>query len=263
MERHVESDGARISYSVEGPSGAPALVLSHSIGTTRELWARQAPAFAAGFRVIRYDARGHGESSVPSGEYTIEQLGRDLLAVLDHAEVDAAHVCGLSLGGLTAMWLGVNAPDRVESLVLANTAPRIGSVESWNERIALVRAQGMSAVAERAVNVWFSNDFRERDADTVHGFKAMLQDCSPDGYAACCAALRDADLQAAVEGIRCPTLAIGGTADSATPISGAEFVRDRVPGARMVALDAAHLSNVERADGFTDAVLEFLAASAV
>ena len=135
MTHQVASDGATISYAVDGDPAAPALLLINSIGSTREMWARQLPAFSTRHRVIRYDARGHGESSVPVGPYTIEQLGLDALAILDDVGVDAADVCGISLGGMTAQWLGLNAPDRVNSLVLANTAARIGTVESWTERI--------------------------------------------------------------------------------------------------------------------------------
>ena len=259
MEREVQSDGARISYVIAGPADAPALVLSNSIGTTRDLWTRQAPAFSGRFRVIRYDSRGHGQSTVPDGDYSIAQLGRDLIAVLDDAGVDAAHVCGLSLGGITAMWVAVHAPERVRSLVLANTGARLGSAEMWTQRIALIRDEGMSALAERATNVWFSPQFRERDGDTVHAFKAMLQGCSPAGYAGCCAALRDADLREDIARIERPTLVIGGTVDQATPLPLAEYVRDTVPGARLVTLESAHLSNVEQAEGFTGAVMEFLA----
>jgi len=259
MHRTVESDGARISYSIDGPSDAPALVLSNSIGTTRDLWARQAPALTCVFRVIRYDTRGHGDSGVPAGDYTLDQLGRDVIAILDQEGIATAHVCGLSLGGLTAMWLGVHEPERVSSLVLANTGARLRDMEFWNERIALVQSKGMGALAERAVTAWFSDVFRERDPDTVHAFKAMLQDCDPQGYIGCCAALRDADMRTAIAAIRCPTLVIGGTADTATPLALAEFMRDRIPGAQLVTLDAAHLSNVEQADAFTDAMMEFLA----
>src|ERR1041385_4769084 len=166
MERTADSDHARISYSIEGPSDAPPLLLSNSIGTTRDLWARQTSALTHAFRVIRYDTRGHGESTVPSGDYTIEQLGRDVLAILENEQIAQAHVCGLSLGGITAMWLGVNAPGRVKSLVLANTGARLRDEEFWNERIGLVRSKGMSALAERAVTTWFSEGFRERDPDT-------------------------------------------------------------------------------------------------
>ena len=260
MERVVESDHARISYSVEGSSDAPALLLSNSIGTTRDLWARQTSALTHGFRVIRYDTRGHGDSSVPDGDYSLEQLGRDAIAILDQEHVASAHVCGLSLGGLTAMWLGLRVPDRVSSLVLANTGARLRDEEFWNERIALVRSHGMAALADRAVTTWFSEAFRGRDPDTVHDFRAMLSDCPPEGYAGCCAALRDADLREDISGIRRPTLVIGGSADNATPLTLAEFMRDQISGAQLVTLDAAHLSNVEQADGFTDALMEFLAA---
>src|SRR5688500_15684059 len=134
MAHHVTGGGATISYEVDGPQDAPALLLINSIGSTREMWARQAPAFAGRYRVIRYDARGHGRSSVPAGDYTIAQLGGDALAILDALKVPSAHVCGISLGGLTTQWLGVHAADRVNKLIVANSAARIGSVDSWNER---------------------------------------------------------------------------------------------------------------------------------
>src|SRR5918993_4476177 len=171
MEHQVTSDNATISYDVDGPQDGPALLLINSIGSTRELWARQLPALTGRYRVIRYDARGHGQSSAPSGEYTLEQLGRDALAILDDAGAASAHICGISLGGLTAQWLGVHAPDRVASLVLANTGARIGTTDSWNERIALVREKGMSGVADLTIPRWFSPEFQERDPETVRAFR--------------------------------------------------------------------------------------------
>ena len=159
------------------------------------------------------------------------------------------------------MWLGVHAPERVTSLVLANTAARIGSVESWTERLALVRSGGMAAVAQRAMGIWFSEEFRQRSPDTVHDYRAMIESCSPDGYAGCCAALRDSDLRPAIEGIRCPTLVIAGRKDVATTIEGAEFLTSRIAGSAMVPLDSGHLSNVERAAEFSAAVLDFLGGS--
>lgn len=251
-------DGTRIGYQVEGPPDAPVLLLSNSIGSTRDLWARTTPAFAAHYRVVRYDARGHGSSSAPAGDYTIEQLGRDALAVLDAAGASAAHVCGISLGGLTAMWLGVHAPGRVTKLVLANTAARIGSLESWAERIALVKSGGMSAVADRAMLTWFTPEYRERDPETVHVFRAMLQSCSPAGYLSCCAALRDADLREGLASITCPVLVIGGRHDISTTVQQAEFVRNSAPLAELLVLDSAHLSNVECSEHFASAVIHFL-----
>ena len=258
MERHVTSNGATIAYQVEGPSDAPALLFINSIGTTGELWGRQVPAFAGAYRIIRYDARGHGRSSVPAGDYTIAQLGGDALAILDALGINTANVCGISLGGLTAQWLGINAPARVSSLVLANTAARIGSVESWSERIALVRAQGMSVLADRAMNLWFTPAFRERDPDTVRGFRAMVQSCPQEGYLGCCAALRDEDLREQLGAIGCPTLVVASIGDTATPPEGLAFIRDRVSGAQMVTFDSGHLSNVECADAFNAAVADFL-----
>lgn len=256
------STGARITYSVDGPRSAPALLLSNSIGSTRDLlWARQADAFSRSFRLIRYDSRGHGQSSVPPGDYSIADLGGDALAVLDAVGASTAHVCGISLGGITAMWLGINAPDRVSSLVLADTAARIGTIESWGERIALVRQQGMSAVADRAMLTWFTAEFREREPDTVRRFHAMLSASPAEGYLGCCVALREADLRHELHTIRSPTLVIAGAHDVSTTPEQAEFTRGRVPDARLATLDAAHLTNVERASEFNDAVLEFLASA--
>jgi 3-oxoadipate enol-lactonase len=258
VAHQVRNDDATISYEVDGDPQAPALLLINSLGSTREMWTRQMPGFTSAFRVIRYDARGHGQSSVPRGAYTLDQLGRDALAILDDIGAPAAHVCGLSLGGITAQWLGLNAATRVRGLVLANTAARIGTVEMWTERIALVHQKGMSAVADLAMDRWFTPAFRERDPETVHAFRTMVQNCPPDGYLGCCAALRDADLRDSVSSINAPTLLIASSADAATPPEGLTFIHERIKGARLVTLDSAHLSNVERAEEFTDAVLEFL-----
>ena len=254
----IQADGCRLFFTVEGPPDAPALLLSNSIGTTSALWDRQAGPFARAFRVVRYDTRGHGRSSVPSGDYTMDQLGRDALAVLDAAGAARAHVCGISLGGITAMWLGVHAPDRIERLVLANTGARVGTFEMWQQRIAAIRANGMAPIAEATPSRWFTEGFRQRAPDVVATFTAMVAACPPDGYAGCAAAIRDTDLREHVRNIAAPTLVITGSADPATPPSDGAFLSERIPGARRVELEAAHLSNVEAADGFTAAVLDFL-----
>lgn len=260
MDHEARNGQATVRYEVDGDPGAPPLLLINSIGSTREMWARQMGAFRSAFRVIRYDARGHGTSSVPRGSYTLDQLGGDALAVLDEAGAPAAHVCGISLGGITAQWLALNAATRVRGLVLANTAARIGTVESWTERIAVVHQKGMSAVADLAMERWFTPGFRQRDPETVHAFRTMIQNCPADGYLGCCAALRDTDLRDQVSAITAPTLLIASTADTATPVDGLEFLRERLHTSRLVTLDSAHLSNVERAEEFTEAVMDFLKA---
>ena len=258
MDCIVESNGARISYSVEGPGARPALLFINSIGTTRDLWSPQVPALVGTYRIIRYDARGHGTSAVPAGNYSIEQLARDAIAILDAEDVKQAHVCGISLGGITALWLAVNAAERVSSIVVANTAARIGTIDSWNERMALVQERGMGAVAEQALQRWFSPDFRQRHADTAEGFRSMVAGCPQAGYLGCCAALRDADLRSSIASIRCPTLVIAGLSDIATPPEGLGFIHQQVAGSKILVLDAAHLSNVEQSEAFTSAVMGFL-----
>jgi 3-oxoadipate enol-lactonase len=259
MERTVDHEGVRLSYSVDGSSDSPTILFINSIGTTRELWSRQATALADRYCVITYDARGHGRSSVPDGDYTIAQLGGDALAILDAEHVGAAHVCGISLGGITALWLGVHAPDRVRTLTAANTAARIASIPFWTERIAFVKEKGMAALAEMTMLRWFSEAFRAREPQTVQQFRSMLASCQPTGYVGCCAALRDEDLRDAIAAIQRPVLTIGGRMDAATPPEGVQFIHERIAGSQLVLLDAAHLSNVERADEFTQALEGFAA----
>jgi 3-oxoadipate enol-lactonase len=249
-----------MTYTVEGrtDANAPVVLFAHSIGTTRDLWLPQVPAFTAAYRVVRYDARGHGRAPAPDGDYTIDRLGRDALDVLDAAGAQRAHVVGLSLGGLTAMWLAIHAPGRVDRIVLANTAARIGTPDRWNERIAQVRAEGMAIVGESALTRWFTGEFRARDPRTVDRYRAMITACAPQGYNGCCAVLRDTDLRDDLPRITAPTLIIGGAHDVATTPADAELLHARIPGARLLTLPAAHLSNVEQPGAFTDAVLGFL-----
>ena len=258
MVDYVTSGDATIAYELDGDADAPALLLINSIGSTREMWARQVTAFVVRHRVIRYDARGHGESSVPDGPYTIEQLGLDALAVLDDVGAHVSDVCGISLGGLTAQWLALNARSRVRRLVLANTAARVGTTESWNERIEMVRAHGMSAIADLSMPRWFSPSFHSRDAETVRTFRAMVENCPIAGYLGCCAVLRNTDLRDQVAGITSPTLLVASTADSATPPEGLQFLQERIGGSQLVTFPSGHLSNVECSVEFTTAVLDFL-----
>ena len=254
----VNADRCRLSWSVEGPADAPALLLLNALGTTADLWRAQADRLAAAFQVVRFDTRGHGASDAPPGPYTLDRLGRDALAVLDAAGAPRAHVCGVSLGGQTALWLAVHAPDRVAGLVAANTGARIGDSALWNQRIRDAETLGMPALAEPAMARWFTPRFRQTAPETVARFRDMLSGCSPTGYAGCCAALRDADLRADLHRIKHHTLVIVGTDDHATPPAAGRTIRDQVASAELLALDAAHLANAERPDAFTDGVMQFL-----
>ncbi len=259
----AELNGGRIHYQIDGPggdaSGAPVVVLSHSLGTSLSMWDRQAPSLALHFRVLRYDTRGHGASSVTPGPYAIEQLARDVLGLLDGLGIGRAHFCGLSLGGMIGMWLGVYAPGRLNKLVLANTATRIGSADSWNARIAKVMQSGLEPVAAGVIERWFSRAFVARDPRTVESMRQTLLQSAPEGYAACCAAIRDADESSMIRKVGAKTLVIAGTLDPVTTPADGQFMVKQIEGARYVELEAAHLSNIEAAQEFTETVMTFLA----
>jgi 3-oxoadipate enol-lactonase len=250
--------GARLLYDVEGPEDAPVLLLSHALGTNWRLWDAQQAAFTARFRVVRYDTRGHGDSGAPAGEYSVADLGSDVLWILDAVGADRAHVAGVSLGGLTALWLAIHAPARIGKIVVANTAGRIGTREHWQGRIDQVRANGFSDIAAAAPPRWFTQRFCTSHPDVVASYQAMLKACDPSGYDGCCAALRDADERPGLARIAAPALVIAGTFDPVCPPSDARFLCEHIPGARYLELDAAHYSNVERPGEFTAATLEFL-----
>lgn len=255
---NIERDGASIWFSIEGRDDAPPLLLIHSLATTHELWAPQMPALVRAHRVIRYDMRGHGRSTAAAGDVTIEQLGRDALAVLDAAAVTRAAVAGVSLGGLTAIWLGEHAVDRVDRLVLANTAARIGTSDTWNARIRVVREGGMAVAADLAIPRWFTDGFRDNHPDIMRAYRAMVLETPLEAYVSACSALRDADLRGETNRISAPTLVIAGSEDRSTPPADSELLRDTISDAHMEVLEAAHLSNVERADEATSIILGFL-----
>jgi 3-oxoadipate enol-lactonase len=254
----LDVNGIRLFHRLDGPEHAPVLALSNSLGTDHAMWEPQMAAFSKRFRVLRYDTRGHGRSGVPAQPATLEQLGRDFLGLLDGLGLQRVHFCGLSLGGMTGMWLGSTAPARIERLVLCNTSAQMGPPEPWNARIEAVRTSGMAAVTEAVIGRWFTSGFRARSPEAVERVRRMLLETPKEGYAACCAAIRDMDQREAIASIRSPTLVIAGRQDPATPPDHARFIAARIAGAKLVELDAAHLSNVEAAEKFTQAVLGFL-----
>ncbi len=256
----AELKDARIHYELAGPANAPVVMFSNSLGTTLAMWDGQAPEITKTFRMLRYDKRGHGQSSAPPGPYTIEQLGRDAVGLLDFLKVETAYFCGLSIGGQTGMWLGVNAAHRLKKLVLCNTAAKIGSPEIWNPRIETVRKSGMKAISAAVIERWFTPGFRAKDPAAISKIQQALESNDPEGYAGCCAAVRDFDYRENLGAIRTPTLVIAGAHDPATPPADGRFVAEKIPGARYVELNAAHLSNIEDRDRFTAELGKFLAA---
>ena len=248
-----------LDHHLRGPEDAPVLVLSNSLGTTQELWERQLPVLADRFRLLTYDHPGHGASELPEDTSTVEQFAGGLLGLLDDLGLERVSLCGVSLGGMVGMALALDAPERVERLVLACTSAYLGPPAGLAERARIVRTQGTEAVADTVVGRWFTSALEREEPDTVARFRAMLAATPPEGYARCCEAVGAWDARERISAIAVPVLVVVGAADPATPVEHAELIASRIPGARLEVLErAAHLANVERAEAFTNAVLEHL-----
>jgi 3-oxoadipate enol-lactonase len=254
----AEVNGTRLHYRIDGPAGAPVLLLSNSLGTNLGMWDGQMAALTARYRVLRYDSRGHGQSAAPAGAYTIDQLGGDAVALLDYLGIERAAFCGLSKGGMVGMWLGVHAPGRVSKLALTNTAPYMPPAEHWNTRIKTVSEQGMASITEGVVGRWFTQGFQERAPAEVDPIRQMLLTTDPTGYCGCCHAIRDMDQRGDLGRITAPVLVIGGTQDPSTPPHYSEEIARGIAGSQLVMLEAAHLSNIEQRAAYTAALLAFL-----
>ena len=254
----IQSNGCPINVEVEGPENAPVLILSNSLGTTLHLWDGQVAPFIKHFRLVRFDRRGHGKSGLPKGPYSMEMLGRDVLAIMDGLGIRQANWCGLSMGGMEGMWLGANAPERFERLVLSNTSSYFADKKGWNDRLALVRDKGVPAFAAPNMERWFTKGFRERDPQAIAGMQAMFAATPLDGYIACGEAVRDMDHRDLLPRVKPPTLVIIGRHDPATVPEAGEYICKNIPGAEHFMIDAAHISNIEQPHAFTDAVVGFL-----
>ncbi len=255
----TEDAQLRVEHSLR--PGAPALLLLNPLGSTLEIWDDVFPALSERYEVVRYDFRGHGESTAGSKtELTIEQLARDALAVLDACGIARAHLCGLSIGGMTAMQIATLWPDRVLKIALCSTTPYMPSRDTWNARIEIIRTQGIAPLIDAILQRWLTTPYRMAHPDKVDWIRAMLLIVKPEGYAACAAAIRDMDQRQSIKTITAKTLAIGGTQDTgATPADHA-LIAASIPGAQLVMLEAAHLLHIERQAEFTDTLLQFLAA---
>jgi 3-carboxy-cis,cis-muconate cycloisomerase/3-oxoadipate enol-lactonase len=254
----VEIPGVRLNIAVSGLPKNPVLVFSNSLGADLSMWDAQLAEFSKHFRVLSYDTRGHGSSSTPAGPCTIEQMGLDLLALLDKQEIESCFFCGLSMGGMIGQWLAINAASRVKRIALCNTAAKIGTSEGWNARIAAIDSAGMQAVVPGILERLFTPEFSAAHRNEIAETRETLLKANREGYIACCAAIRDADFRDDVAGIRTPTLVIGGTHDVATPPAECRALAAAIPGAEYVELNAAHLSNIEAAVDFNSAVVKFL-----
>jgi 3-oxoadipate enol-lactonase len=257
----VNSEDAQLRCEHAPRPGAPALLFINSLGASLEMWDDQADVFGERFELIRYDARGHGQSTAGAqSEFTLEQLARDAIAILDSCGIARAHLCGISLGGMTAMTVAQRWPDRVLKLALCNTSTHMPPKETWQTRIQSVLSNGMADVTEATLERWFTPEYRQAQPEKIERVRQMLLRTDPRGYAACSAAIRDMDLRETISTITARTLVIAGSQDPATPPAHAQYIAEQIPEAKLVTLDCAHLSNIECAAEFNSALLEFLAA---
>jgi 3-oxoadipate enol-lactonase len=258
MPQIKTDDGATLHVEVEGAAHNPTLMLSNSLGTNLHMWDDQVAPFTRHFRLVRYDRRGHGKSSVPKGPYSMDRLGRDALAIIDGLGIDKLHWCGLSMGGMIGMWLGAHAPQRLDKLILSNTSAYFAEKAMWEGRIKLVREQGLAAIVDANMERWFTKKFRETSPQTMERIHQMFLATDVEGYIGCGHAIRDMDHRPLLAKIRAPTLVIAGKHDPATTVEAGEFIAQHTPNAQLAILETAHIANMEQPTLYADTVLGFL-----
>jgi 3-oxoadipate enol-lactonase len=251
-------DGCTIHVEVEGPENAPVLMLSNSLGTDLHMWDEQVAPLTRQFRLVRYDRRGHGKSSVPKGPYSMERLGRDVVGVLDGLGIAKINWCGLSMGGMVGMWLGAHAASRIDKLILSNTSSYFPDRAVWDGRIKLVREKGLAGIVDANMERWFTSGFRDRAPAAMEKMRKMFLATNVEGYVGCGEAIRDMDHRPLLPRISVPTLVIAGRHDPATTLEAGEYIQQHVPGAEIAVLEAAHISNLEQPQAYADTVLGFL-----
>ena len=236
-----------VDASADLPPDAPAVILSNSLGSTLTMWDQQVAALARHFRVVRYDTRGHGESSVPDGPYTIDDLADDVIELLDRLDLARAHFVGLSLGGMTGLRLAARNPDRVDRLAVLSTSALLGPAQGWHDRATIVRAEGTAAVAEAVVERWYTNGLAQREPDRIVAARDMVAATPAEGYASCCEVIAAMDLTGDLDAVSAPTLAIAGSDDPATPPPHLRRIAAGVRNGRLLIVpDSAHLVNDEQ-----------------
>ncbi len=257
----IKANGITINYQLDGKEGAPVLIFSNSLATTLGMWDPQVARLEDRYRILRYDNRGHGGTPPVPGPYTIGTLAQDVVGLLDALGIAKASFCGLSKGGMVGQWLGINAPDRVERLVLSNTASHFPDKEMWRDRLEMAKGQGITAIAEASIRRWFTPGYlaRKDTAPTIDWVRRFINETTLEGYLACSVAIRDMDFRAELPQIRVPTMVINGEKDPATLPEYGELIAAKVPGAKLAVIaDAAHLSNIEQPDAFTETLVGFL-----
>jgi len=249
-----EDKDLTLNYATFGNKDNPALIFSNSLGTRYQMWQPQIDALQNDYFIICYDTRGHGQSSAPNGPYSLDQLGQDVIDLLDHLNIDKAFFCGISMGGMTGQWLAINHPKRFHHLMLCNTAAKIGNEAAWKERAKLVRAQGLDPIANTAASRWFTTSFVESNLAIVKQLSDTLAAGSPEGYASCCEALATADTREQINKITTPITVLVGEQDPVTTVSDGQYIVNQIDNAALATIDASHISNIEQPQVFNQII---------
>lgn len=253
----LEKNDVTIYYQTFGDKTKPALIFSNSLGTNYTMWQPQIGALTDDFFVICYDTRGHGQSSAPDYPYSIDELGQDVVDLLDHLQIKKANFCGISMGGLTGQWLAINKPEYFNKIIVSNTAAKIGNETAWHARADQVRNEGLQPIADTAASRWFTEGFIKSSPEIVRKMSENLAKGSPEGYVNCCAALAVADLREDLEKASVLMLVIAGMQDPVTTVADAKTIVAAAPNAELATIDASHIANVEQPEAFTQLIIGF------
>ena len=253
-----ENKDVTLNYATFGDSHNPTLIFSNSLGTSYHMWQPQIDALQNDYFIVCYDTRGHGKSSAPKGPYSLDELGQDVIDLLDHLNIDKAFFCGISMGGMTGQWLAIHHPNRFHHLMLCNTAAKIGNEAAWTERAQLVREQGLDVIAATAASRWFTEGFINNHPDVVETLSDALASGSSEGYASCCEALAVADTREQLKDIQVPITVLAGIEDPVTTVVDGEYMVEHTPNATLATIDASHISNIEQPDVFNQLVRQYL-----
>lgn len=255
-----ESKDVTLNYATFGDSSNPALIFSNSLGTSYQMWQPQIDALQNDYFIVCYDTRGHGKSSAPKGPYSLDDLGQDVINLLDYLNIDKAFFCGISMGGMTGQWLAINHPDSFHHLMLCNTAAKIGNEAAWVDRAQLVREQGLNPIAATAASRWFTEGFINSHPDVVETLSEALAAGSSEGYASCCEALSTADTRQQLKDIDIDVAVtvVAGTEDPVTTVADGQYMVDHIPNATLATIDASHISNIEQPEIFNQLLRQYL-----
>ena len=256
----AEVNGTTLHFRFDGPGQGPVVMLSNALASDLTMWEFQVPALVeTGYRVLRYDSRGHGHSAVPEGPYTIEMLTADAISLMDALGLEKVHFCGLSKGGMIGQMLGTQYGDRLISLTLSSTSAYMAPKEIWDERIETVQKGGMTVVVDATIDRWFTKAGQANLASSVEKVRRVILNTPVEGFCACCAAIRDMDQRETIRTVSTPTLVMVGEHDSGTPVAAAEHIHQGITSsALMIIPDAAHFVQMEQSSMFNHALLEFI-----